>query len=80
MGSGGIHPKYLTLFIAGAIVLSWMALSGVADLPIDTDAAGYLVNSSRMSASFLQILSPDLELAGSTCDPAGLLSRIPAVG
>jgi tetratricopeptide (TPR) repeat protein len=64
VGSDGMHPRCLTLVIVAAIALSWVALSGVADLPIDTDDAGYLENSSRISADFLQILSPDLELAG----------------
>ena len=52
------------LFVPLVVVMTWVALSGVADLPVDTDDAGYFANSSRIAADFSQILSPDLELAG----------------
>ena len=64
MGSDTIHPKTLMFFVPVVVVLTWLALSGVADLPIDTDDAGYLENSSRMVGDFSRILSPGLELAG----------------
>ena len=63
-GSADIHPKTLMFFVPVVVVLTWLALSGLADLPIDTDDAGYLENSSRMVGEFSRILSPDLELAG----------------
>ena len=63
-GSADVHPKTLMFFVPVVVVLTWLALSGLADLPIDTDDAGYLENSSRMVGEFSRILSPDLELAG----------------
>ena len=64
MGADDIHPKTLMFFVPVVVVLTWLALRGVADLPIDTDDAGYLENSSRMVGDFSRILSPGLELAG----------------
>ena len=64
MRSEGIHPKTLMLCAPVIVVMTWLALSGVVDLPVDTDDAGYFENSSRMTEDFSQLLSPDLELAG----------------
>ena len=64
MGLDGILPKTLMLFVPVVILMTWLALSGVADLPVDTDDVGYFENSSKMVGDFSQILSPELELAG----------------